>query len=777
MRYWPRRLTLAAFTLLALVVLVGVALLGFHSEDYPASFYPPHDSVQNWLGVPGAVVAGALLPTFGYGAVVPLLLVFTLAVLLLRRSSWVSGIGRLLGWALLVPVTCLLAEWGRGWWPGPTWAGPGGFLGETLAEQVRTQAVVVAILLGTLLLGMQLAARPVPARVLWALFRGSRALAVLFWHELWRSRRAPVVVPVGELEETTETAQAGGLKLTANRTEHLSGTAPAEEEEEEPGDRSIPIHRHEKLAEGQEEVEEKKPAGVLLPDLSNEGGEPCEDYELPPMTLLDEGKPLPKEEHEAHLLETASLLEKTFLDFNLRVKVVGINTGPVITQYEIALETGVRVNRVTALTDDLALNLSVPSVRIVAPIPGKNTVGIEIPNEVREDVRLRDVIVSAQRKAAKMKIPLFIGKDAEGRPLVQDLADMPHLLIAGRTGTGKSVCMNALILSMLMTRRPDEVRLLLIDPKRNEFSEYGRVGLPHLMHPVVVDPKKAEAILGWAVDKMEERYELLARARVRNLAAYNELDYQEILNRVAPSGEDEARKIPRHMPYIVLIIDELADLIMQMRKEVETHIIRLAQKSRAAGIHLIMATQRPTVDVITGLIKSNLPSRICFKVVNRSDSRVVLDEGGGEKLLSRGDMLYMPPGVGTLVRAQGAFAADEEIIRVVEFLDTGEPAYAQELLELKTREEQEREEEAASRGGDITTRDKVYFEAVEVVVREGRGSVSLLQRALGIGYGRAARLIDYMAEDGIVGSYNGQNAREVLLTPEEWAAMRERLQK
>jgi S-DNA-T family DNA segregation ATPase FtsK/SpoIIIE len=454
------------------------------------------------------------------------------------------------------------------------------------------------------------------------------------------------------------------------------------------------------------------------------------------------------------------------------VKVVGINTGPVITQYEIALETGLRVHKVTGLSDDLALNLKVPSVRIVAPIPGKNTVGVEIPNEIRATVRLKEVILASGFKpsgrgngATKYKIPLFLGKDSEGRPLVQDLADMPHLLIAGRTGTGKSVCMNAIILSILMTRRPDEVKMVMIDPKMLELSEYGKV--PHLMHPVVKDMKKAEAILSWAVDKMEERYDLLSRARVRSIAGYNELPVAEIHRRVQPD-EEERRRIPDRMPYIVIFVDEMNDLMMTMKKEVEGHIIRLAQKSRAAGIHLVVATQKPTVDVITGLIKSNLPARICFQVSSRSDSRVVLDEMGADKLLGKGDMLYLQPGTSTLVRSQGTYLNDEEIHRVVEELEC-EPHFAEELVQLSSGGKD------GQNGGFLETlraRDEVYEAAIDVVLREGRGSVSLLQRTLGIGYGRAARLIDFMAEDGIVGGYNGSNAREVLFTPEQWEEMK-----
>ena len=489
-----------------------------------------------------------------------------------------------------------------------------------------------------------------------------------------------------------------------------------------------------------------------------------EDYELPPMTLLEDPEPFPFAEHDQKLRERATLLEKTFKDFELNVRVVGINTGPVITQYEIALETGMRVNKVTNLGDDLALHLRVPSVRIVAPIPGKNTVGIEVPNEDRATVRLKEVLLGAGRKLAKTKIPLFLGKDTEGRPLVYDLADMPHLLIAGSTGTGKSVCMNAIILSMLMTRRPDEIKMIMIDPKMTEMTEYGKI--PHLMHPVVKDMKKAEAILAWAVDKMEERYDLLSRARVRHISAYNELGREEILRRLQPD-EEEARRLPEKMPYIVILVDELNDLMMMLKREVEGHIIRLAQKSRAAGIHLVLATQKPTVDVITGLIKSNLPGRICFKVSSRTDSRVVLDEMGADKLLGKGDMLFLQPGTSILMRAQGTYASDGEISSVVGHLETEEPCYAPELIQLKT-------------SGDgngtalekLRARDDLYEQAIEVVVREGRGSVSLLQRTLGIGYGRAARLIDFMAEDGIVGTYNGSNAREVLFTWEDWEQMK-----
>ncbi len=490
--------------------------------------------------------------------------------------------------------------------------------------------------------------------------------------------------------------------------------------------------------------------------------EETRDYQLPGLDLLLESEEVSYDEHEKDVRRKAKILEKTFLDFGFRVKVVEIETGPVIAQFEVELEAGLRLSKITSLADDLAIALRVPSVRIVAPIPGKNTVGIEVPNAERQLVRIREVIEEANGKAQKMHIPLYLGKDVSGKPLVADLASLPHLLIAGRTGTGKSVCLNSIIVSILMTRRPDEVRMLMIDPKMVELSPYKT--LPHLMHPVVTDMRKAEAILAWAVEKMEERYALLARAGVRHISGYNQLGEEELMDRLQPESDEERKNIPTNLPYIVIVADEMADLMMTAAKEVEQHIIRLAQKSRAVGIHLVLATQKPTVDVITGLIKSNLPARIAFQVASRTDSRVVLDEMGADKLLGNGDMLFLWPGTSTLLRGQGTYVSDDEINKIIATVGTSEPQFVKELVQLKPPE-------AEGEKGKLPNRDEMYEAAVDVVVREGRGSVSLLQRTLGIGYGRAARLVDYMAEDGIVGHYNGSQAREVLLTVEQWEEM------
>ncbi|MGE3821685.1 MAG: DNA translocase FtsK, partial [Isosphaeraceae bacterium] len=484
-------------------------------------------------------------------------------------------------------------------------------------------------------------------------------------------------------------------------------------------------------------------------------------FQLPDVAMLEPSPPFPIQEHEAKIHSRAMLLERTLLDFGYQVRVVQIDTGPVITQFEIELEAGLRVARIVSLADDIAIALAVPSVRIVAPIPGKTTVGIEVPNERRAMVRLSEVVSSVDQSLDRFRIPLFLGKDVKGSPLAFDLADMPHLLIAGRTGTGKSVCLNAMILSILMTKRPDEVKLILIDPKMVELSQFKRI--PHLMHPVVTDMKKAESLLAWACEKMDERYAFLARAGVRNIQTYNQLGPDEIYARLRPEDDQERARIPTYMPYIVIIVDEMSDLIMTSPKEVESHIVRLAQKARAVGMHLIVATQKPTVDVITGLIKGNLPARIAFQVSSRGDSRVVLDEMGADKLLGNGDMLFLIPGTSHIVRAQGTYVNDAELTRVCNHLEQYPVEFSKELVQLQVSGAPGKD-----RGAGLKERDELYESAIEVIIREGRGSCSLLQRALGIGYGRAARLIDFMAEDGIVGEFKSGAAREVLYTWDEW---------
>jgi S-DNA-T family DNA segregation ATPase FtsK/SpoIIIE len=751
-RAW--RLDLAAALLFVAGTLAGMAVFSHDPADLPGAIYPPPPRPANLLGQPGAALAMALVQALGVGVFALLVAWIDLVLLLLVRKNWARWTRRLIGFLLLVPTLAVLAcRWGLVWNAAGV-AGPGGFLGAWLdawLEELLPSTAGMIVLATTAALGVGLGCD----FLLWRLVAG------LFWLLRLVSR---VLSWLARLS-----IRVGGQEPAVGPDEPVAAK-PAVPDPAPPETRAgdIPITYHDSTsgddADGPCEPLVDKRRSVSSHGLHSER-ERFAGYEVPPLTLLEDSAPAARTDQEQQLRERAVLLEKTIRDFGFNVKVVGISTGPVVTLYEVGLETGLRVHKITSLADDLALRLRVPGVRIVAPLPGKNAIGIEIPNEHRDIVRIKEVIQTAGPRLARMKIPVFLGKNAEGKALIGDLADMPHLLIAGATGTGKSVCLTTTILSVLMTRRPDEVRLVLIDPKSGvEMQGWSRV--PHLMSPIIEDMKKAEAVLAWAVDKMEERYDLLRRARVRNIAGYNQLGADEVLRRIKPD-EDERQRIPEQMSYIVIVIDEMSDLMMQFKKEVEGYIIRLAQKSRAAGIHLVLATQKPTVDVITGLIKSNLPSRICFKVAQKSDSRVVLDQMGADKLLGQGDLLYLAPGTSDLVRAQGAYASETEIEKVADYLES-DPCYDTELLQLKTREMREAEEAGDSLLERVKNRDKLYEQAVEVIIREGRGSVSLLQRSLGIGYGRAARLIDFMAQDGIVGQYNGSNAREVLYTPEQW---------
>lgn len=517
-------------------------------------------------------------------------------------------------------------------------------------------------------------------------------------------------------------------------------------------------------------------AGVttLLTGTAGEGIELLEqhpadepEYEFPSLDLLDPVEDFDYSEFETEAKERASQLERYIKEFGFTVAVREIQLGPTITQYQVEPEQGLRVSKIASLADDLAVKLGVSNVRIVYPLLGKqNLVGIEIPNVKKQLVRMREVMEQLDGKYNKMSIPVFLGKDVAGKPLMADLATLPHLLIAGRTGTGKSVCLNSIIASIIMTRSPKDVRMLMVDPKMVEMSQYREI--PHLMHPVVTDMKKAEAILAWAVEKMEDRYRWLARAGVRHMKDYNKMDRATKIHRVKPQAGET---MPETMPFIVIVVDEMADLMMTAPKDVESHIIRLAQKSRAVGIHLILATQKPIVSVITSLIKSNLPARIAFQVSSKTDSRVVLDENGADRLLGHGDMLFLLPGTSTLIRAQGTYLSDDEIYRIVAAIATGEPQFETEI-----------EQHLGAGGGgklaEWAKRDELYTSAIDIIVSEGRGSISLLQRMLGIGYGRSARLIDYMEEDGIVGAFKGYTKpREVLLKKEDWEAMKAEFEK
>ncbi len=826
-----------ALALLAIVAFLGMALVTHRSSDPPVQLvypfdrlyqqdileYPVDQATQNACGPWGSLISSAMLDGLGLGAYYVVLSLVALAVLLLFGIEVDSPVLRSIGWcASLIGLTTLATMIVPSISPG-TVIGSGGMAGALGAGVLRYYfahaggfVLAVSILVGGLLLCTDYVLVHI------GLLLGGLTLAGV--------RSQGLILPMqirpddeeDEYDEEYEDAEEGDdgevairvggrkIKLYDEETgvEHEEADEVEYEDDEEEeyveDDEEVEADCDEEVADDDADVEEPEIAVKSQAKSEDETGylrsrngrrrltpfkirrppepedrdtvmskldeadmcESNENYQLPSVDLLQSGDSFDYEEQAKEVRRKAKILEKTFKSFGYDVKVVEIETGPVIAQYEIELEAGLRLSKITGLADDVAIALRVPSVRIVAPIPGKNTVGIEVPNEERQLVRLSEVMAESTTKHKKMSIPVFLGKDVSGNPLAFDLAKLPHLLIAGRTGTGKSVCLNAIIASILMTKGPDEVRMLMIDPKMVELSGYKT--LPHLMHPVVTDMRKAEAILAWAVDKMEERYAILAQAGVRHVTGYNQLSEEVLMERFDPQSDEERAAIPLHMPFIVIVADEMADLMMTAGKEVEQHIIRLAQKSRAVGIHLILATQKPTVDVITGLIKSNLPARLAFQVASRTDSRVVLDEMGADKLLGNGDMLFLYPGTSTLLRGQGTFLGDDEINAIVDAASQGKQNFVKELVHLKVEKEQE-----GTDSKQIRKRDDLYEDAIEVVVREGRGSCSLLQRALGIGYGRAARLIDFMAEDGIVGPYAGSQAREVIMTMAEFQSIKD----
>ena len=490
------------------------------------------------------------------------------------------------------------------------------------------------------------------------------------------------------------------------------------------------------------------------------------EYHLPQWDVLDDAEYGYAESQEAFVREKAGVLEQALKEFDIEAHVVEIDTGPVITMYELSLAPGVKVSAISALSNDIQRALKAETIRIVAPIPGKATVGIEVPNEQKEKVRLKELMQIAPEAMQKMQIPLFLGKDGSGEPLIADLAGMPHCLIAGTTGSGKSVCINTIIMSIMYMQRPDRVKMILFDPKVVEMAPFKDI--PHLMCPIINETSRATSVLEWATQKMDERYEFLAEAGVRNIKGYNALSTEELIARYEPATPEEEAKIPKKLPYIVIIIDELADLMMTSGKEVESHIVRLAQKARAVGIHLILATQRPQATVVTGLIKANMPAKIAFRVSSKMDSRIVLDMNGAETLLGQGDMLFLPPGASKPSRAQGTFIDDKEIRDSVKLVrGAAEAQYEPELVQIRA---------AGGTVDEDAAKDELFDDAVRVVLETKRGSVSLLQRRLTIGYSRASRLIEAMAAAGIVGAYKGSQAREAQITIDEWEAMKAQMQ-
>lgn len=752
-------------TYLVGICLCGLSLflfLGMVSYDAGAYSYSSEaaDSTTNFCGWVGNGLAYYLLNTWGYSAFVIPLILFYWAYLILRRREvqrvWLKVLGSLMMLFVCSGIARVIVPSPEGM---NLMGGAGGLAGLVVAEYILGKAgpfggmiILLTFLAASLFFigetavynGAKTAAEKIIewGNAVWAKFSQwresrSRRAPAKFTPRVKR-RRALEVQKKMDFEEETGRRAAPGRSFSSAPQGFGSDTREAQKEKAGQGPAARqPVHL----------------AGP--PPAAPPSGR---KYELPPVDLLEDPVPLSAVSTKNFINENIETLNRALEDFGIDSAVVDYRRGPSVTMFEIELAAGVKVQRIMALSNDLAMALKTSGLRIIAPIPGKSTVGIEVPNRAKELVRLKELLQSEQLKDNLIRIPVLIGKDTSGRPVIEDLARMPHLLIAGTTGSGKSVCINSLILGILYRRTPDDVKLILVDPKMVELSGYKDI--PHLMTPVVTDMKKAPAILDWAVKKMDDRYRLFHQAGVRYIDDYNRLGEGRIREIFADAEGVGGEEIPFHLPHIVIIIDELADLMMVAAKEMQNNITRLAQKSRAVGLHVVVATQRPSVDVITGLIKSNIPARLAFQVASKVDSRTILDKNGAEKLLGSGDLLFLVPGTSDLIRAQGTYVSDVEIRKVVAHAkDQAAPSYSRELGAV-----------GADGLPDEMEKDELYDEAVRIVLESQRGSVSLLQRRLEIGYTRAARLIDMMALDGLVGEYKGSKAREVLMTLEDWEA-------
>ena len=572
--------------------------------------------------------------------------------------------------------------------------------------------------------------------------------------EYLRSLRDNVKKKAGSIMDLVENKQP------EEESAHVSEPEPEHEAAPAPASKS-------KKTENISETEQE--AMNIAIDESQKAPMPVYDY--PPIDLLTQGKHASVAGAEAELRESSACLLDTLDSFNIEAQIIGIVRGPSVTRFELTIPRGIKISRITALSDDIALSLGAANVRI-APIPDKVAVGIEVPNKTVNTVFIRECIGSPAFANAKSRLSFAVGKDITGKPVIGDIAKMPHMLIAGTTGSGKSVCINSMLISLLYKSTPEEVRLIMVDPKMVELGNYN--GIPHLLIPVVTDPKKAAGALNWAVGEMERRYKLFADHQVRNLVGYNDLMRSEKAK--AEQTEDGHPEQYQVLPQIVIVIDELADLMMVAAKEVENSICRIAQKARAAGMHLVVATQRPSADVITGIMKANIPSRIAFAVASQIESRIILDTTGAEKLIGKGDMLYAPLGEGKPTRVQGCFISNEEIEAVIARIkETSTAEYSEEILE---HIEQQAEQVGNNKGGSSGTNDpgddedELIEEAIEVIMDCRQASTSMLQRRLKLGYSRAARIIDQIEDRGIIGPSEGSKPRQILISREDWQEMK-----
>ncbi len=718
--------------LIAIGVFILLSLVSYDPTDPSFFFYTSKkvSEISNWMGIVGSYLSGFLFEGFGFAAFFIPFVMIIFAISFIFHWEWKYYFIKILGWiGILLSTSSLMSLWFK-----PLYRETlmGGFFGEIISRGLIRYfnrpgtavlllvALIISFILGTGISFLFL--------IKYSSYKVSQLIDKIQTFKIIRKERSKRIKKLLKEKEIIK--------------ERIKESSPTVVLEKQP----VQIKR--------EEVPQQESFKFL---------EPKQTFQLPSISLLEADLERRPKIDKDTLIMNSRILEKKLLDYGVEGRVVEVRPGPVITVYEFEPAPGVKVSRIVNLADDLALALSAISIRIVAPIPGKSVVGIEIPNAIRETVYLREIIDSDAFRASKSKLSFGLGKDISGEPFVVDLAKMPHLLVAGSTGSGKSVSINAMILSILFKATPDEVRFLMIDPKMLELSDYD--GIPHLLLPVVTNPKKAATALKWLVDEMERRYTVLAEKGVRNIEHYNQRLEKELKERAKPykrrgealgeEGEKPSDRMEK-LPYIVVVIDELADLMMVSSKEVEESITRLAQMARAVGIHLILATQRPSVDVLTGIIKANFPARISFQVSSKVDSRTILDTIGAEHLLGAGDMLFLPPGSSKLIRVHGSYVSSAEIKRVVEFLKTqGRPSYDESIL-IESKKEKE------STAGDDEY-DEKYDEAVAFVAETGQASISLIQRRFRIGYNRAARIIEKMEQEGIVGPSDGVKPREVLI--------------
>ncbi|MGA2316015.1 MAG: DNA translocase FtsK 4TM domain-containing protein [Thermodesulfobacteriota bacterium] len=721
--------------LIAMGVFLFLGLVSYHPMD--PSFFSYTSSkvkgIHNWMGIVGAYLSGLLFQGFGFPSFLISFVLVVFAFSFIFRWEWKYLSLKITGWAVILLTTSSFF----GLWLNPIRIYQqdllmGGFIGEIFSRNLvryfnRPGATILlfVILILSFVLGT-----------------GISFISVV---KYLGGAVQKLIEKIGTFKMVRKEGAEREKKLVKRKQER-------KEAKEVPP--TVVVEKPSPPPKKEEVV--KQEAFEFL--------ESSKAFQLPPISLLEAEVEKRQKIDRDSLIMNSRILEKKLLDYGVEGKVVEVRPGPVITVYEFEPAPGVKVSRIVNLADDLALALSALSIRIVAPIPGKAVVGIEVPNTNRETVYFKEIIDSDNFRTFKSKLSFGLGKDISGQPFVVDLARMPHLLVAGSTGSGKSVSINAMICSILFKAAPEEVRFLMIDPKMLELSDYE--GIPHLLLPVVTNPKKAAVALKWLVDEMERRYTVLAEKGVRNIEHYHQRMEKELREKgkvykrkgdVLEGDEEKPMEPMERVPYIVVVIDELADLMMISSREVEGYITRLAQMSRAVGIHLILATQRPSVDVLTGIIKANFPARISFQVTSKVDSRTILDTIGAEHLLGAGDMLFLPPGSSKLTRLHGAFVSSPEIKRVVEFLrKQGKPSYDPSILA-----EVKKEKEAA--GGEEDEYDEKYDEAVAFVAETEQASISLIQRRFRIGYNRAARIVEKMEKEGVVGPSDGIKAREVLI--------------